>query len=157
MEVRESAARGHMLGGGMLRTECWWRTAHNNLALLRSLHVEENSMMYYALTINADQIITGVHESLSEFTDKTFANSPEFAGQMVTSLKDKAEYQERIDIRCFDKKGKLRSQVWRIGQGYEKLPEGAEIIDGVLVTKETTIEEAPPTLMERKSGSLEQK
>ena len=79
---------------------------------------------------------------------RLFANSPEFAGQMVTSLKDKAEYQERIDIRCFDKKGKLRSQVWRIGQGYEKLPEGAEIIDGILVTKETTIEEAPPTLMD---------
>ena len=38
--------------------------------------------------------------------------------------------------------------MWRIGQGYEKLPEGAEIIDGVLVTKETTIEEAPPTLMD---------
>lgn len=27
------------------------------------------------------KVATGVHESLSEFTDKTFANSPEFAGK----------------------------------------------------------------------------
>lgn len=103
--------------------------------------------MYYALTIK-DNIITGVHESLSEFTANTFENSPEFVGQKITPLTDKAEYQERTDIRCFDKKGKLKPQVWRIEQGYEKLPGGAEIIDGVLVTKEITIEEAPPTLMD---------
>ena len=107
--------------------------------------------MNYALTID-NNIITGVHESLSEFTAKTFANSPEFAGQTVTDLKDKAEYRERMDIRCFDKKGKLKSQVWRIEQGYETLPGGAEIIDGVLVTKETTVEEAPPTLMDEIRG-----
>ena len=103
--------------------------------------------MNYALTIK-DNIITGVHESLSEFTANTFANSPEFVGQKITPLTDKAEYQERTDIRCFDKKGKLKPQVWRIEQGYEKLPGGAEIIDGVLVTKEIRIEEAPPTLMD---------
>ena len=107
--------------------------------------------MNYALTI-MDNIITGVHESLSEFTDKTFVNSPGFAGQDIVPLKDKAEYQERTDIRCFDKKGKLKPQVWRIEQGYEKLPGGAEIIDGVLVTKEITIEEAPPTLMDEIRG-----
>ena len=107
--------------------------------------------MNYALTIK-DNIITGVHESLTEFTANTFANSPEFAGQDIVPLKDKAEYQERTDIRCFDKKGKLKPQVWRIEQGYEKLPEGAEIIDGVLVDKATTIEEAPPTLMEEIRG-----
>ena len=107
--------------------------------------------MNYALTVK-DNIITGVHESLSEFTDKTFANSPGFAGQKVTPLVDKSEYREQIDIRCFDKKGKLMPQVWRIEQGYEKLPDGAEIIDGVLVDKETTVEEAPPTLMDEIRG-----
>ena len=107
--------------------------------------------MNYALTI-FDNIITGVHESLSEFTDKTFANSPEFAGQKITPLTDKAEYHERMDVRCFDKKGKLMPHVWRIEQGYETLPGGTEIIDGVLVTKETTVEDAPPTLMDEIRG-----
>ena len=107
--------------------------------------------MNYALTIK-NNIITGVHESLTEFTAKTFADSPDFVGQNVVPLKDKAEYQERTDIRCFDKKGKLKSQVWRIEQGYETLPGGAEIIDGVLVTKEITVEEAPPTLMDEIRG-----
>ena len=103
--------------------------------------------MNYALTIK-DNVITGVHESLDEITEDTFNVNPEFTGQTVTGLKDKAEYRERMDVRCFDKKGKLKPLVWRIEQGYETLPDGAEIVEGVLIDSKTTIEEAPPTLME---------
>ena len=115
-------------------------------AILPCLHVEEDGMNY-ALTIK-DNIITGGHESLDENTADTFDGNPEFAGQTVTGLKDKAEYRERMDARCFDKKGKLKTLVWRIEQGYERLPDGAEIVDGVLVDEKTTVEEAPPTLVE---------
>ena len=107
--------------------------------------------MYYALTIK-DNIITGVHESMTQFTKNTFQYSLEYSDAELVTIQDTAEYQERTDIRCFDKKGKLKPQVWRIEQGYETLPGGAEIIDGVLVTKEITVEEAPPTLMDEIRG-----
>ena len=59
--------------------------------------------MNYALTINTDSIITGVHESLSEFTANTFANSPEYSNHTLILLGDnKGEYQQGVDLRCYD-------------------------------------------------------
>lgn len=102
--------------------------------------------MYIALTVN-DNIITGVHESSEPIHDGTFLKNPEYASDQVIAVAKHFDYRRGEDIRTYYKNGNQRSLVWRIEQGYEMLPEGAEIIDGVLVNKETPVEEAPPTIM----------
>lgn len=115
--------------------------------------------MNYALTIK-DNIITGVHESLSEFTAKTFANSPGYSEHTIILLDDdKGKYQQGVDLRCYDETGKQKDIVWCIENGYMELPPNTEIINGELVDKEVPAEEQPQTLkqyLEEQFGAVRQ-
>ena len=107
-------------------------------------------MMYYALTIK-DSIITGVHESESPITDKTFENNPNLAGQEVMSFKN-AEYSEGHKLAEYTD-GVLRPLIDRINEGLTDIPEGFELIDGELVNLDVPIEDAPPKILDILSAS----
>ena len=115
--------------------------------------------MNYALTI-FDNIITGVHESLSEFTAKTFENSPEYSEHTIILLdENKGEYQQGADLRCYDETGKQKDIVWCIENGYMELPPNTEIINGELIDKEIPAEEQPQTIkqyLEEQFGMVRQ-
>lgn len=102
--------------------------------------------MYYALTVN-NYIITGVHESLSEFTADTFALNPELAGHEVIPIGEGTQHQSGIDIRAYSEDGVIEDLVWAIEQGYVPMPDGYDIIDGELVELDLPAEEAPPAIM----------
>lgn len=104
--------------------------------------------MNYALTIR-DNLITGVHESAVEFTPKTFENNPRLSADEVRLIPARADYLTGVDIRCFEVNGTAKDPVWCIEQGYMALPEGWEIIDGVLVQSQVPEAEASPTLLKR--------
>lgn len=103
--------------------------------------------MYYALTIK-DNIITGVHESMTQFTKNTFQNNPELKEHKVKVIDDLKDYQFGVDIRCYKTNGEQKPLLWCIEQSYLPLPDNMEIINGELINKQITPEEAPPTLME---------
>ena len=115
--------------------------------------------MYYALTINADQIITGVHESVTPITETTFTANPELADDTVIIIPAPADYQTYTHILCYDEDGALKDLVWCIENGYMELPSNTEIINGELVDKEIPAEEQPQTLkqyLEEQFGAVRQ-
>jgi hypothetical protein len=105
--------------------------------------------MYYALTISQNQIITGVHESMTPITGKTFKANPELTEDIVVVLDAPMDFRTGEHILCYEKTGVRKSDLWCIENGYMELPQTKEIIDGVLVDKSVTVEDAPPKLMDR--------
>jgi len=104
--------------------------------------------MHYALTVDGS-IITGVHESLEKIEQGHFATNPGLASHQIMPLDDPAEYVVGMDIRCFNDDGTRKPVVWLIENGYLEIPEGYELIDGVLVASNVPESEAPLTLVER--------
>lgn len=100
--------------------------------------------MYYALTI-IDNIITGVHESMTPYTSSTFVEHPRFASHQVVTIQDPMQFQTGVDIRAYNEDGTMKDEVWCIEQGYMPMPDGYEIVDGVLVKKEISEAEVPLT------------
>lgn len=105
-------------------------------------------MMYFAITVNTDQIITGVHESVTPITSSTFAGNPSLAEDSVVAVENPNDLQAGIDVRCFNEDGMSKPIVWCIENGYMALPPNSQIIDGELVFREMPPEEAPLTLEE---------
>ncbi len=103
-------------------------------------------MMYYALTINADLMITGVHESVTLILTDTFAANPELADDTVIIIPAPADYQTHTHFLCYDKDGTRKPDLWCIENGYMELPPNKEIINGELVDKEIPAEEQPQTI-----------
>ena len=115
--------------------------------------------MYYALTINADQIITGVHESDTPILTDTFSANPELADDTVVTIPTPADYQTYTHILCYNEDGTLKDFVWCIENGYMELPPSKEIINGELIDKEIPAEEQPQTLkqyLEEQFGAVRQ-
>lgn len=101
--------------------------------------------MNYALTIQGT-VITGVHECLRPITPETFENSLRYAGQDVMAIPARGTYRTGMDIRCYEKDGTLKDELWCIQQGYMALPPGKEIIEGKLVDVEIPETEAEETV-----------
>lgn len=105
-------------------------------------------MIYYALTINKDNIITGVHESVHPIAADAFSANPALSGDTVVVIDSQAEFQAYVDIRCYNEDGTLKPLVWCIENGFMPMPPNKEIINGELVDKEVPAEEQPQTLKE---------
>ena len=112
-------------------------------------------MMYYALTVNADHIITGVHESLTPITTSTFRNNTSLSEDTVILIESPAEFKSFMDIRCYNEDGTLKPLLWCIENGYIPLPPDKEIVNGELVDKEIPAEEQPQTLKEYLDAQFE--
>ncbi len=104
--------------------------------------------MYYALTINKDNIITGVHESMHPIAADTFSANPVLSEDTVVVIESPAEFQTYIDVRCYNEDGTRKPYLWCIENGYMELPPNKEIINGELVDKEIPAKEQPQTLKE---------
>ena len=104
--------------------------------------------MHYALTINSDGIITGVHESRLPINKATFAANPELSSDSLRHIDSPADYGIGEHILCFDETGVRKPDVWCIQNGYMELPPLMEIIEGELVYRESAAEERNPTLEE---------
>ena len=102
--------------------------------------------MYYALTINADQIITGVHESMHPIAADAFSANPDLSDDTVVVIESPAEFDSFVDIRCYNEDGTRKPDLWCIENGYMELPPNKEIINGELVDKEIPAEEQPQTI-----------
>ena len=104
--------------------------------------------MHYALTINTDGIITGVHESRVPINETTFAANPELSSDSLQQIDAPAAYRIGEHALCYDENGARKPDVWCIQNGYMQLPPFMEIVDGELIQKETPAEERSPTLEE---------
>lgn len=103
-------------------------------------------MMYYALTINTDHIITGVHESMHPIATDTFSANPVLSEDTVVVIDSPAEFQANVNIRCYNEDGTLKPLIWCIENGFMAIPPNMEIINGELVDKKIPTEEQPQTL-----------
>ena len=104
--------------------------------------------MHYALTINKDQIITGVHESLLPIERNAFASNQHLSSDSLVSIAGPAEYRTGDHILCFNEDGTRRPDLWCIQNGYMELPPNKEIINGELIDKQMPAEDQPQTLKE---------
>ena len=104
--------------------------------------------MYYALTVNKDHMITGVHESAVPITANMFEKNLALANDTVLIIDSPAEFNSFMDIRCYNADGTQKPQVWCIENGYMQMPPNAEIINGELVYADKPLSEQPQTLRE---------
>ena len=104
--------------------------------------------MNYCLTVQGN-LITGVHEKEGAFTEKTFLRNPWLTDSTVVPIKEPAEYEAGVDIRCYYKNGKMRPLLWCIEQGYAKVPDGYDLIEKELIKLDAPVSEAPPTIRQR--------
>ena len=86
--------------------------------------------LYYAITINSDGIITGRHESKEPINSLQFYETPWLHGDIIRGVSASSHYAEGTHIDCYTEDGIYRGLIWAIENGYEKLPEGYEIVDG---------------------------
>lgn len=86
--------------------------------------------IYYAITINMNGIITGKHQSTEPISSMQFYDNPWLHGDIVKGVSSSSHYTEGTHINCYTEDGAYRGLVWAINNGYEKLPEGYEIVDG---------------------------
>lgn len=104
--------------------------------------------MFYALTVNADHIITGVHESMNPIAADAFSANPDLSEDTVVVIESPAEFDSFVDIRCYNEDGTRKPLVWCIENGFMPMPPNKEIINSELVDKEIPAEEQPQTLKE---------
>ncbi len=102
--------------------------------------------MHYAITLDPQKMITGIHESVAPITSSTFAANPGFANHDVVAINGPGEFRIGENILCYNDDGIRKSDVWCIENGFMDMPPYAEIIDGVLVYREMPPEERPVTL-----------
>lgn len=102
--------------------------------------------MYYAITVNADNIITGIQESMTPMTVSSFAANPELANDAVITVDGPMDYRAGENVLCYGTDGKRKSDVWCIENGYMELPPYSQIMDGELVYREMPPEDAPMSL-----------
>ena len=88
--------------------------------------------LYYSITINNDGVITGRHESKEPINSLQFYENPWLHGDVVKGITAAAEYVEGMNVGQYDDLGRYRGDVWSIENGFMNLPEGHEIVDGVL-------------------------
>ena len=105
--------------------------------------------MYYAITIDADGMITDKHSSMTPITVETFINSSDYSGQEVREVSQESEYYRGFHLAEFDDDGMLRPLIDRVNDGLTPIPEGYELIDGELVAANLPVEETPMTLLNR--------
>ncbi len=102
--------------------------------------------MHYAITINNENIITGVHESLTPITSVTFVENTKLMNDEVVTIIAPNDFRIGENIMCYNENGTRKPNVWCIENGFMDMPPYAEIIDGVLVYREMPPEERPVTL-----------
>lgn len=102
--------------------------------------------MYRAITVKADGIISGVHDSALPFVTGHFARNPELANDTVVPIPESGEYRTGLHILCYNKDGTRKPDLWCIQNGYMALPPNKEIVGGALVSKTITEEEAKPLM-----------
>lgn len=106
--------------------------------------------MYHALTVDpATNRISGIHDCALPFVEKHFAQNPELASHTIIPTRNPGLFTVGFDLRAYN--AELTAEidiVLAIQQGYRPMPEGFEIVDGILVKKETPEQELPPDMQE---------
>lgn len=111
--------------------------------------------MHYALTVNAEHIITGVHESMNPITADMFKNNAALSRDAVIAVDTPAWYESFVDIRCYNGDGTKKSIVWCIENGYMPMPPHKEIINGELVEADTPVEDQPDSSIKSRLERLD--
>lgn len=105
-------------------------------------------MIYKAVTIDAQGMITGVHESLSPIGVEAFLQSPIFAGCAVITIDENTEYSSGHKMAEYTAAGALKPLIDRITEGLVPVPEGYELVNGALVAVNVPATQAPASLQE---------
>lgn len=82
--------------------------------------------MYYALTIN-NNIISGVHESMSSIAENAFESNVDYAGHDVRLITAPMDYMVDQDIRAYNEDGTFKPLSWRVENGYYVIPDGYQL------------------------------
>ncbi len=101
--------------------------------------------MYYSLTIR-NGIITGVHTATEPIEQGHFERSPKYADDTVVPF-GTGEYAQGHHLDEYAD-GILRPIVDRIADGLAAVPDGFELIDGELIKRDISVEDAPPKLLD---------
>lgn len=106
-------------------------------------------MIYYAITVNAQDIVTGVHECLTPFSAKHFERSPDFASDRIIDIPNDITGIVGLPLAALNEDYTPKPIVWLIENGYAECPAGFELIDGELIRQDAPAEELPPGIKKR--------
>lgn len=117
--------------------------------LTASMSEQSESFEYIHTMTVSDGIITGVYSSVTPLTPEILAKISNKAGHDIVVVGATTEYQEGRKFAEYTQDGILRPLIDRINEGLTEVPHDMELIDGALVPKTVTPEEAPVTLQQK--------
>lgn len=106
-------------------------------------------MIYYAITVNAQDIVTGVHECATPFLTEHFQHSEDFKNDSIIPIESEIDGIVGLPLAALSEDYTPRPLEWLIENGYAERPPGFELIDGELIRQDAPAEELPPGIKKR--------
>lgn len=103
-------------------------------------------MIYYAITVNAQDIVTGVHECATPFLTEHFQHSEDFKNDSIIPIESEIDGIVGLPLAALSEDYTPKPLEWLIENGYAECPPGYELVDGGLVEVDLPATEQPPTI-----------
>lgn len=105
--------------------------------------------LYFAITVNQDGVVTGMHTCSNPMEQGFFAGSEEFSGDTVIPVDEMKTGILGLPLAALNEDYTPKSLVWLIENGYAECPPGYDLIDGQLVKIDAPIENQPQSIRQR--------
>lgn len=105
-------------------------------------------MIYYAITVSPDHIVTGVHACATPFLSDHFRHSEDFKNDSIIPVESEIDGIVGLPLEALNEDYTPKPLIWLIRNGYADVPEGFELIGDELVPVSIPVENLPPTLRE---------
>lgn len=115
--------------------------------------------LYFAITVNQEGFVTGMHACSNPMEQGFFAGSEEFSGDTVIPVDEMKTGILGLPLAALNEDYTPKPLEWRIENGYTLCPPGYELIDGELVKVDLPAEEQPPGIrqtLEQMNAAAEQ-
>lgn len=105
--------------------------------------------LYFAITVNQDGVVTGMHTCSNPMEQGFFAGSEEFSGDTVIPVDEMKTGILGLPLAALNEDYTPKPLVDRILDGFASVPAGHELIDGQLIKTEAPIEAQPQSIRQR--------
>lgn len=105
--------------------------------------------LYFAITVNQEGFVTGMHACSSSMEQGFFAKNEEFSGDTVIPVDEMKTGILGLPLAALNEDYTPKPLKWRIENGYTLCPPGHELIDGELIRQDAPAEELPPGIKKR--------
>lgn len=111
--------------------------------------MSDDLQLYFAITVNQEGIVTGMHTCSNPMEQGFFAGSKEFSGDTVIPVDEMKTGILGLPLAALNEGYTPKPLAWLIENGYAECPPGFELIDGELIEITAPIESQPQSIRQK--------